>query len=667
MSARILIVDDSLTVRMDLSEAFDEAGFETCLCASAGEARDVLMRQGTDLIVLDVVLPDLDGVEFLAELRGKAETRDLPVVLLSGEAETKDRIRGLTGGADEYVGKPYDAPYVVARASALLRKRSQATGAAASILVIDDSLTYREEVAQRLRDEGYRTALASSGAEGLRKAADLHPDAIIVDGVMPGMNGTAVVRRIRLDPGLSITPCLLLTGSEGAASEVAALDSGADGFVRKGEGLEVVVARLAAMLRGAEQSRGMAPVASLLGPKRILAVGGSQTYLDEVAEELRGDGYEVVKARSGEEAIDLLAVEQVDCILLDVHSPGLSGMQTCRRIRGSAVLRDVSIILLAAHDSREAMLEGINAGADDFVSKTASLDVVKARVRAQLRRKQFETENRRVREELMRKDAQTQAARQVAEAREELLAVVSAKNDELAYSLGELQRLNQELETFAYSVSHDLRQPLRGMDGFSRVLLERYGDVLDEQGQHYLRRVRAGAQRMSDLIDGILMLSRVSRLPLQRSRVALDDMARRILQRLGDAEADRAVETVIAPGLVAQADPHLVESILENLIGNAWKFTMKRSDARIEIGATTSADPRTFLVRDNGAGFDMAYADKLFGPFQRLHDRAEYEGTGVGLATVQRIVHRHGGRIWVESAPNEGATFFFTLQPEVSS
>jgi DNA-binding response OmpR family regulator len=652
-----MIVDDSLTVRMDLREAFRDAGFDAVACATAGEARDRLVSEQPHLIVLDVVLPDVDGVEFLAELRATPGFETTPVILLSSDAEVKDRIRGLCRGASEYVGKPYEAAYVVARAAELLRGSRTSSEAPASILVIDDSITYREQLAETLRAGGYQTTLAATGEEGLRKASDVRPDAIIVDGVMPGMDGMAVVRRIRLDPGLSATPCLLLTASEGAANEVVALDAGADAYVRKGEGTDVILARLNAMLRAAEPSRDRAHVASLMGPKRILAVDDSLTYLEEIAEQLRADGYEVVKAHSGEEALELLAVEQVDCILLDLLMPGLSGTETCRRIKSSQTARNIPLIMLTALEEPDAVIEGMNAGADDYVTKSVAFDVIKARLRAQLRRKQFEDENRRVREEILKKAAEASAAREQAETRERLLRRLEEKHREL-------ELVNKELQMFAYSVSHDLRQPLRSMDAFSQVLLDDYGAQLDDTGRHYLERVRAGAQRMGQLIDGLLLLSRVTRKELQHVPLRIDTLARRVLARLSESDPGRPVESEITEPMEAVGDRQLVESILENLLGNAWKFTAGRQPARITVGMVADVPSPSYFVRDNGVGFKMDYADKLFVPFQRLHSDREFPGSGIGLATTQRIVHRHGGRIWADSAPGEGTTFYFTLSPE---
>jgi light-regulated signal transduction histidine kinase (bacteriophytochrome) len=199
------------------------------------------------------------------------------------------------------------------------------------------------------------------------------------------------------------------------------------------------------------------------------------------------------------------------------------------------------------------------------------------------------------------------------------------------------------------------------MAGFSEILLEEYGGVLDERGRHYLTRVQAGAQRMGELVDGLLVLSRVSRKTIELRPVRLDTLAQRILARLRDAEPHRGVEARIQPDIEVYADAALMESVLENLLGNAWKFTSKRPDALVEVAATEGETQMICHVRDNGAGFDMAYADKLFGAFERLHTASEFEGTGIGLATAQRIVHRHGGRIWAQGAPGQGATFSFSV------
>lgn len=225
----------------------------------------------------------------------------------------------------------------------------------------------------------------------------------------------------------------------------------------------------------------------------------------------------------------------------------------------------------------------------------------------------------------------------------------------------QLNAFNRELEAFSYSVSHDLRAPLRSIDGFSKILLEDYADELDEEGNDYLERVRAASQRMGQLIDDLLDLSRMTRSEMRRESVDLSALAKSFAEELKRGQPERRVEFLIEGGLVVEGDRSLLRVVLENLLRNAWKFTGKQADARIEFGASEQEDKRAYFVRDDGAGFDMAYADKLFGAFQRLHGGSEFEGTGIGLATVQRIIHRHGGRVWAEGRVGHGATFYFTV------
>jgi len=225
----------------------------------------------------------------------------------------------------------------------------------------------------------------------------------------------------------------------------------------------------------------------------------------------------------------------------------------------------------------------------------------------------------------------------------------------------ELQATNQELEAFSYSVSHDLRAPLRSIDGFSQILLEDYRDELDEEGRNYLGRVRTASQRMGQLIDDLLELSRVTRGPLRRETVDLSAIAADVAGGLKASDPERRGRFVISEGLVARGDAKLLRVALENLLGNAWKFTSKEPDAAVEFGASRRRG-QVYYVQDNGAGFDAAYAGKLFGAFQRLHGSDEFEGTGVGLATVARVIRRHGGEVWAEGKVGEGATFYFTLE-----
>jgi light-regulated signal transduction histidine kinase (bacteriophytochrome) len=243
----------------------------------------------------------------------------------------------------------------------------------------------------------------------------------------------------------------------------------------------------------------------------------------------------------------------------------------------------------------------------------------------------------------------------------ELVASHALLEDRVRERTVELEAANRELEAFSYSVSHDLRAPLRAMDGFSKAVHEGYAEHLDERGKDYLQRVRAASQRMGQLIDDMLRLSRITRSELRRSDVDLGAQARELIAELRQRDPGRNVEVTIEPEMRVRADPELMRVMLDNLLGNAWKFTNRHQQAHIVFGRLQKDGETVYYVRDNGAGFDMAYAGKLFGAFQRLHGHDEFEGTGIGLATVQRIVHRHGGRVWAEAEVGRGAAFYFTL------
>ena len=254
-----------------------------------------------------------------------------------------------------------------------------------------------------------------------------------------------------------------------------------------------------------------------------------------------------------------------------------------------------------------------------------------------------------MREELLRKEreaVESRAARELAE----ISAVL----------VNQLERKNEELEAFSYSVSHDLRAPLRSIDGFSQALVEDHAGRLDARGLDYLRRVRGAAQRMGELIDDLLELSRVGRAELVRGSVDLSDLACRVADELVRKEPHRSVDLVVEPNLLVEGDARLLQVVLENLIGNSFKFTAKTASPKIVVGASRD-ESTVHFVRDNGAGFNMGYAARLFTPFQRLHHTSEFEGTGIGLATVQRIIARHGGRVWAEGEVGRGATVFFAL------
>ena len=357
------------------------------------------------------------------------------------------------------------------------------------------------------------------------------------------------------------------------------------------------------------------------GPRASVLVVDDNADLRTYLTELLSSQYDVTTAGDGEEALQAIRAHRPDLVVSDVMMPRLDGGALVRALRADPATVSLPVILLSARAGEEAAVEGIDAGSDDYLVKPFSSRELLARVHTHV---------------------------ELARMRREWVT--------------ELERANRELDAFSYSVSHDLRAPLRAIDGFTRKVVADHSAALGDEGRGYLERVRRGVARMTALIDALLELARISRTPLQKDEVDLSALAGEVAADLRAAAPERAVTVEIAPGLRARGDRRLLSVVLVNLIGNAWKFTGRTDGARIDIARHAGAPP-TFVVRDNGAGFDAAHADRLFAPFQRFHQASAFDGTGVGLATVQRVVSRHGGRIWAESAPGQGAAFFFTLPP----
>jgi signal transduction histidine kinase len=409
------------------------------------------------------------------------------------------------------------------------------------------------------------------------------------------------------------------------------------------------------MTNGSPQTMGDVSALALFGSSalpepnddrvNILLVDDQPANLLALEAMLQELGQTIIKAGSGREALKWLLTNDCAVILLDVKMPEMDGFETAELIRQRDKSRHTPIIFLTAADrSHTQAVRGYAVGAVDYLVKPVVPEFVRSKVAVFVELAKTTALLRRQSERLR---ASEQAARELAETRAALVA--------------DLEQKNRELETFSYTVSHDLRAPLRRIESFGKALTETQTDRLDEEGQRYLARIRQSSQEMAQLIDDVLYLSRVTRSELRYQDLDLTALAHAIIERMREAEPARAVEVRIRPGLSAQGDGQLLRIALENLLENAWKFTARQPDARLEFGATHLPGEVAYFVRDNGAGFDMSYADRLFAPFQRLHLSSEFPGTGVGLATVQRIIYRHGGRIWAEGGVGQGATFHFTL------
>jgi two-component system sensor histidine kinase/response regulator len=361
----------------------------------------------------------------------------------------------------------------------------------------------------------------------------------------------------------------------------------------------------------------------------LLIVDDEAPHLKALCETLSAQGYLTTGFTSPKDALSALRKQPFDLVLTDLMMPEMDGIAFLKA--ALEINPDIVGIVMTGHGTIDTAVSAMKLGALDYILKPFKLSVILPVLSRALVVRRLRLENAVLQQRLQARTLELEAA-------------------------------NKELESFSYSVSHDLRAPLRTIDGFTHALIEDLGENLAPPQRTCADHIRSGVARMNALIDDLLRLARTTQSEVHGCPLDLSKLARDIAEKLQAGDKTRNAEWIIAPNLTATADRGLLHVALENLLSNAWKYTAKVPLARIAIGAEMQPDGTPmFYVRDNGAGFDMKYADKLFGTFQRLHSERDFPGTGVGLATVQRIIHKHGGRIWAQAAPDEGATFYFTL------
>ena len=409
----------------------------------------------------------------------------------------------------------------------------------------------------------------------------------------------------------------------------------------------------------------------------ILIVEDSMTQAELLRRILVQQGYRVTVARDGAEGLAAARKEPPKVIISDITMPVMDGFEMCQAIRQDAALRDMPVILLTMLTDTRDVIHGLNAGADYYVTKPFNEEYLLSRVNAALKNpprhgdEKFEMEL-----SIDGEKYQVRAGRQqimnlfisiyenAALKNSELIVAqeqLNKTNETLEEKTRALEESNKNLEGFAYSVSHDLRTPLRAIDGFSQQVLKNYGDTLDDEGRRLLNVVRDNTLKMNQLIDDILAFYRTGRQGISRVEVNMEGLAREVFEELKGAAAGRDLAVEIKPLPPTSGDHAMLRQVWVNLLANAIKFTGHTPAAALQIGSYVEGKESIYFVKDNGAGFNMQYAEKLFGMFQRLHGDAEFEGTGIGLAIVKLIITRHGGRVWAEGKVDEGATFYFAL------
>ena len=504
--------------------------------------------------------------------------------------------------------------------------RTAAGADAPLVLVVEDNADMNAFIVDTLRPH-FRTASAFDGREGLARAVALQPDLILCDVMMPVMSGDQMVLELRGQPGMDDVPIVMLTAKEDDELRVRLYEKGVQAYLTKPFSTEELLVRVRALV--ASRQRTIEELkrseAALREAQRLAGIGSWEW---DLATDRHTWSEEIYRIYGRDPALPPAVYPEVQRYFTPESWARLAAVVEKSLAAGSAYECDAEVV---RPDGGHGWITARGEARRDADGKVISL---RGTVQDITARKQAEEEVRRLNADLERRVLERTA---------------------------ELTAANRELDSFAYAVSHDLRAPLRAMSGFSHALIEDFGDRLEGEARAYLEQIDIASRKMGELIEGILTLSRSTRGELRRDAVDISALATLLLDELARGEPDRTVSYEVEPGLSAHGDARMIEAVMRNLLGNAWKYTAKLPTPAIRVHAGEVEGQPGICIADNGAGFDMAHANRLFQPFQRLHRQDEFPGIGIGLATVQRIVHRHGGVIEARGEPGKGATFCFTL------
>jgi len=556
-----------------------------------------------------------------------------------------------------------------------------------NILIVEDTEDHVVILRHVLEQQGWEVVWTNSAEQALELlsscCAENSPDLIIIDYQLPGIRGDEFCRHLKLNINTRSIPILMLNEEDVADSHSQGLESGADDFLPKTTDDETLVLKIKSLLLKFREPHVLFGVgSSLFRHSRILAIDDNPVYLKFLDESFNSDGIRIDKATSGKEALEKIKKNKYECILVDLAMPGMDGIEICQKIMEMRrSLDEPMVLMLTGHESKEDMTRALEAGADDFVGKSSDISMIKARMSALLRRKFIQEDNRRIFEELKRKELEVERSRiekAAAETKallaEKLLNIVEQLEEEIEerkrmelkiknYSRV-LERSNKELESFAYVASHDLQEPLRSISSYMQLVEKRYKEKLDDKGKDFIQRAVNGALRMQEMINDLLTYSRITSRGESFDLCSLEKILDRVLANMSPAVEQKNAVVTRSPLPELTCDESQIHRLFQNLISNAIKFC-SRSRPVIRITAEEQKDHWLLSIKDNGIGIDPSHQETIFKIFQRINVKNKYPGTGVGLAICRKIVERHEGKIWVESKPGKGSTFFFTLKPQM--
>jgi PAS domain S-box-containing protein len=709
-TVEILIAEDSPTQAEELRHILERVGYRATVAADGQQALALLGEHRPALVISAILMPKMNGHELCQHIKGDERLRDIPVILLTSLSDAEDVLDGLACGADGYITKPYSDDYLLAcvklslaATSSHLSDRSGMEVATripgkSRVITVDPQRmlslllsTYGaavhrntelvqakeqlESLSEHLEDlvEARSAALLAEVAERKRAEKELAQRTHDLGQRVKELSCMYAINDIALDFGISIKDILKRAVNiipsawqypEATYARITFDDNECttDNFEETlwshsseivAQGNRIGRVEVGYLEEKPPQDHGpfLKEEVALLG--MIAKQLGNTIERKQAEEQLRLD-HAILKSIN--DGVFLYRISDGVVVFANQQFENMYGYSP-----GELIGKPVSVLNASTekdpHETANAITEeldqyGIWHGEVYNIRKDGTAFWCDASVtKLALERADYGNVWVAVQRDISERKR----------AENEILKLNAELEQRVTERTGQLKAANEELEAFAQSVSHDLRAPLRAIDGFSQALLEDYGNRMDDQGREYAQRVRAGAQHMAALIDGLLDLSRVARTELSRQTVDLSAMARQVVKELTASDPGRQTDISIAEGMVVEGDPVLLRVVLDNLLGNAWKFTSRQERPRIEFGRMKRDGEAVLFVRDNGAGFDMAYAEKLFSIFQRLHSVEEFPGTGIGLATVQRVIRRHGGRVWAEGEVGNGATFYFTL------